>query len=144
MIKSTSMSSLLVDLYPVMPINSPSVIEQTKITRKIKQLTAKLTTEEMETNQELKNLHIDLYYVQYYPKDMKYISLFPKNPENNDQEIQTKIKQVISNLMEKGLLPNDEMVLNKSMIFNNKKEVDATDELEEQKNPQDEKDEFFL
>ena len=137
------MSSLLVDLYPVMLIKSPFVIEQTKITRKIKQLTAKLTAEEMETNQELKNLHVDLYYVQYYPKDMKYISLFPKNPENNDQEIQTKIKQVISNLMEKGLLPNDEMVLNKSMIFN-KKEVDATDELEEQKNPQDEKDEFFL
>ncbi|KAI8976131.1 hypothetical protein BDB01DRAFT_804616 [Pilobolus umbonatus] len=83
--------------------------ERTKLKRKMKQVEKKLeeTVDEQEKKvlqNKLDNMHIDTLYINFFPKVLTYISLFPK--ENGETEKQKKkkeeIRQMIRQCVEKG------------------------------------------
>ncbi|KAJ2372346.1 18S rRNA maturation protein, partial [Coemansia sp. RSA 2603] len=82
-------------------------VERKKVLRKLENI----EKNETGTDEALKlELLIDLNYTTYYPDEVKYISLFPANPENTSEQTksrQREIREAIRSAMASGGLPAD-------------------------------------
>ncbi|KAJ1724408.1 18S rRNA maturation protein [Coemansia erecta] len=82
-------------------------VERKKVLRKLENI----EKSETDADEALKaELLIDLNYTTYYPDEVKYISLFPANPENTSEQTrsrQREIREAIRAAMASGGLPAD-------------------------------------
>ncbi|KAJ2780468.1 18S rRNA maturation protein [Coemansia interrupta] len=82
-------------------------VERTKVLRKLESI----EKSESNADEALKaELLVDLNYTTYYPDEVKYISLFPANPENTSEQTrgrQREIREAIRAAMASGGLPKD-------------------------------------
>ncbi|KAJ2776942.1 18S rRNA maturation protein [Coemansia interrupta] len=82
-------------------------VERKKVLRKLESI----EKSESITDEALKaELLVDLNYTTYYPDEVKYISLFPANPENTSEQTrgrQREIREAIRAAMASGGLPKD-------------------------------------
>ncbi|KAJ3107829.1 18S rRNA maturation protein [Phlyctochytrium planicorne] len=73
-------------------------VEKTKVLRKIKR------AEKEDDAEELEKQKIDLAYIEHFPKDMKYLSLFPKENQSDKQEDSKEPSKRTAGALESDLL----------------------------------------
>ncbi|KAJ3110502.1 18S rRNA maturation protein [Phlyctochytrium bullatum] len=100
-------------------------VEKTKVQRLIKRL-EKQQSAGSAVEEELHEALVSLNYIDHYPKDMKYISLFPKSSgseapisasESDTDRMRSKIRESIRKAMESGDLQNPGYALRKSELL---------------------------
>ncbi|KAJ2704706.1 18S rRNA maturation protein [Coemansia sp. IMI 203386] len=109
-LRQTQLSSSKVDKTNASRYHGVKFIERKKILRRLAQIDKKPEEQQVEFEQEKKNLLVDLNYTSYYPDQVKYISLFPAEPEKTSKETKERqgvIREAIREAMEKGKLPKD-------------------------------------
>ncbi|KAJ2591255.1 18S rRNA maturation protein, partial [Coemansia sp. RSA 1722] len=81
-LRQTQLSSSKVDKTNASRYHGVKFIERKKILRRLAQIDKKPEEQQVEeVKQEKKSLLVDLNYTSYYPDQVKYISLFPAEPE---------------------------------------------------------------
>lgn len=126
-------------------------IERKKIQRKLEK------QEDKEDKEDTEDLLVRLNYVVFFPDELKYMSLYPADPENTKQETKDRQQDILGGIriaMDEDRLPKDARELSKAEVKQLAKTnrgllqsifVDGEDDKQDtsEKEDSEEEDEFF-